>query len=71
MTATTHSPAVDRALADIKAAKERAVVAGLSSPAYVEIWDFTAELVIKCGDPAAVFDHILDLIQRDRSEVQA
>lgn len=70
MSITTHSPAVDRALADIEAAKERAVVAGLSSPAYVRIWDFTAELVIKCGDPAAVFDHVLGLIERDRAEVQ-
>lgn len=70
MTTTTHSPAVERALADIEAAKERAVDSGLSSPAYVEIWDLTAELVIKCGDPAAVFDRILGLIERDRAEVQ-
>jgi hypothetical protein len=71
MTTVTYSPEVERALADIEAAKQAAVDKGMSSPDYVLIWDYVADLVKKSGDPDAVFDRLVHLVAEELAESEA
>ena len=61
----TTTPEVARALADIEAVKEGA------EPAVVECLAAIADLVQQTGDPASVFDSVLDAFAREEIRVLA
>lgn len=71
MTTPVQARKVERALADIEAAKQHAVDKGMSSPDYIAIWDSVARMVKKSGDPEAVFDRLVDLVAEELAESEA
>ncbi|WP_086809855.1 hypothetical protein [Streptomyces reticuliscabiei] len=63
MTAT-HNPKVERALADIEACKT-----GEAGPD--EFLDYVGQLIVKSGDPGAVFARVIALIEREQTAATA